>query len=245
MYEPAKLFDELATGDLEAMVEAGQAIVDCHRQLAETGDSIVGELLKPYEKFFEWNHYPEGDVQDPNTHAQYYYHAHPGAQRMDEHGHFHTFLRPLGMPSEIRPAPLPDFESPAGPNDALSHIVAISMDRSGLPVRLFTTNRWVTGEVWYGAADVTKLIGRFAVDLARPPRPVDRWITNMLTLYRAQISELLRARDAAIAAWAQAHPDRNVYEDRELQVTSMADIEVGAQLNAVQDALQRRSSAKS
>ena len=29
------------------------------------------------------------------------------------------------------------------------------MDQKGFPTHLFTTNRWVTGEHWYGAADVT------------------------------------------------------------------------------------------
>ena len=237
------MLDELASDDLEAMVEAGRSVLDCHSALAKTGDNIVSELLKPYETFYEWNHYPEGDVQDPETHAQYYYHAHPGEQRGDEHGHFHTFLRPLGMPSGIRPVPLPDFTPPDGANDALSHIVAISMDRSGAPVRLFSTNRWVTGEVWYEAADVAGFIGRFAVDLAPPSRPADLWVTNMLGLFRPQIAGLLQAHDARVAAWQQTHPDRNVYEDRELEVTSMADIDVTAQLSAVRNELERRRSS--
>lgn len=237
------MFEELAIDDLEAMAEAGQAICDCHQRLAKAGDTIVGELLKPYETLYEWNHYPEGDVQDPESHAQYYYHMHPGEQRRDEHGHFHTFLRPLGMPTGVRPAPLPDFKPPDGANDALSHIIAISMDRSGAPVRLFTTNRWVTGEVWYDALDVAGFIGRFTVDLAPPSRPADRWVSNMLALFRPQIAELLQARDAKLAAWQQAHPDRNAYEDRDLEVTSTAAIEVGAQLNAVRHELERRRSA--
>ncbi len=237
------MFDALTNDDLEAMAEAGQAICDSHIALAKSGDNIVGELLKPYETFYEWNHYPEGDVQDPKTHAQYYYHAHPGEQRRDEHGHFHTFLRPLGMPSGIRPAPLLDFTPPDGANDALSHIVAISMDRSGMPVRLFTTNRWVTGEVWYEAVDVARFIGRFAIDLAPPRRPVDRWVGYMLALFRPQIAGLLQARDAKVAAWQQAHPDRNAYEDRELEVTSMAEIDVEAQFTAVRSELERRRSA--
>jgi len=60
--------------------------------------------------FYEWNHYPEGDVYDPDSHAQYYYHAHPPQLRGgDEHGHFHTFLRPRGMPSGTMPLMLPEL----------------------------------------------------------------------------------------------------------------------------------------
>ena len=55
-------------------------------------------------------------------------------------------------------------------DDALTHVVAISMDSKGRPLRLFTTNRWVTGETWYRADDVCKVIGRFVIDHARAPR---------------------------------------------------------------------------
>ena len=238
------LLDRLAADDLEAMVEAGRKVLDCRRVLANTGDNVVGELLKDHETFYEWNHYPEGDVYDPLTHAQFYYHAHPGAQRRDEHGHFHTFLQPKGMPSGIRPASLQDFAPPDDKNDALSHIVAVSMDHMGAPLRLFTTNRWVTGEVWYEAEDVVKLLEKFTIDIAQPSWPVNLWVSNMLVLFRPQIVELIHARDAAIANWARAHPDRNVYEDRELEVTSVAEISVEAQLKAVRSALSRRERSR-
>src|SRR3546814_14192456 len=69
-------------------------------------DNLVGELLKNNGTFYEWDHYPPGDVYDHETHGQYYYHAHAADQRFDgEHGHFHTFVRPKGMPPGVRPAP--------------------------------------------------------------------------------------------------------------------------------------------
>ncbi|HSR70967.1 MAG TPA: hypothetical protein VLL72_01180, partial [Kiloniellales bacterium] len=81
------------------MAEAGRAVVEAHRVLARTGDNVVGELLRDHDTFYEWDHYPPGDVYDRESHAQYYYHAHPPEQRFPgEHGHFHTFLRPKGMP---------------------------------------------------------------------------------------------------------------------------------------------------
>ena len=45
------------------------------------------------------------------------------------------------MPAGILPAPLPGLELPKGDNDALSHIIGISMDPQGVPIRLFATNR--------------------------------------------------------------------------------------------------------
>ena len=109
--------------------------------LAKTGDNIVGELIRGVETFYEWDHYPKGDVFDHETHSQFYYHAHPQELRVGEHGHFHTFVRPLGMPAGILPAPLPGLELPKGDNDALSHIIGISMGPQGVPIRLFATNR--------------------------------------------------------------------------------------------------------
>src|SRR3546814_4518623 len=90
---------------LEAMAAAGAEVVEIHRVLAKTGDNLVGELLKHSGTFYEWDHYPPGDVYDHETHGQYYYHAHAADQRFEnEHGHFHTFVRPKGMPPGIRPA---------------------------------------------------------------------------------------------------------------------------------------------
>jgi len=40
--------------------------------------------------------------------------------------------------------------------------------RSGRPIRLFTTNRWVTGDVWYPASAVIAMLERFEVEVVRP-----------------------------------------------------------------------------
>lgn len=230
-------FSLIAPKELEAMAAAADEVADCMRVLHKTGDNIVGEVLRDQGTFYEWNHYPSGDVYDHVTHAQYYYHAHPKEERPGEHGHFHTFLRPKGMPPGISPAPIPDAPLPEGENEALSHLVAISMDPAGLPIRLFTTNRWVTGEVWYAARDVGVMIDLFAIDHARPSWPVNRWITAMLALFRPQIADLLDGRDKAVAEWAAAHPEVDVYEDRNLEVTSMLDISVEDQAGRIEAAL--------
>src|SRR3546814_19728922 len=79
----------LHTEALEAMAAAGAEVVEIHRVLAKTGDNLVGELLKHNGTFYEWDHYPQGDVYDHETHGQYYYHAHPADQRFEhQHSHF-------------------------------------------------------------------------------------------------------------------------------------------------------------
>lgn len=226
---------------LKRMAEAGEDALTCHRVLSKTNDNIVGELLRDQGTFIEWNHYPPGDAYDRETHAQYYYHAHPPEARpLKEHGHFHTFLRPKGMPATIAPAPVPHFKAPEGANDALSHLIAISMDPMGFPLRLFTTNRWVTGEVWYSANDVIKMLDLFAIDQARPSWPTNRWVTAMLRLFRPQIEQLIHQRDAAVAEWQASHPGVDVYEDRKLEITSILEISIDDQIKAVSKRLKAK-----
>ena len=223
---------------LESMAEAGREILECRRALAKTGDNIVAELLRAEPEFFEWDHYPVGDVYDGETHSQYYYHAHPpDARDPDEHGHFHTFLRPKGMPADMHPLPVPGWSPPTDENGALCHLVAISMDRRGDPYRLFTVNRWVTGETWYRGADVVRMLDLFAIDQARPSWPVNRWITAMVCLFKPQIASLVTARDRRIAAWRRSHPEGDVFEDRRLEIAAAERISVEAQIAAVEAAL--------
>jgi hypothetical protein len=226
---------------LRRMSRAGARILESYRVLGKSDANVVGEVLRGNGEFYEFDHYPPGDVYDHETHAQYYYHAHPPEGRAKrygpEHGHFHTFLRPKGMPRWVKPAVVPDYKQPEDDNDALTHFVAIAMNRAGYPIRLFTTNRWVTGETWYEAKSVISMLDRFVVDLAYPSLPVNIWITAMLQLFRPDIETLLVERDAAVLDWQRRHPEENVYEDRRLEVTAIMDISVEAQIEHVQRAL--------
>lgn len=241
------LLADLPREELEGLADAGREVQHCQRVLAKTGDSVVGELMRGTGSFSPWRHYPPGDVYDHEYHAQFYYHAHSDHERVDgEHGHFHTFLRPLGMPSGLRPAPVPDYTPPADPNDGLSHLIGISTDRNGRPFRLFTTNRWVTGETWYAADDVVRMLDCFVIDHARPSWPVNRWLTAVMRLFRPQIIALLHARDQEILRWQESHRDVLVYEDRRLEVPSEMAVAIDTQVTAVSTALRqtrRRMSA--
>lgn len=234
-------FDALSSEDLERMAAAGQQVVEIYRVLAKTGDNVVGELLRGCDTFYEWDHYPKGDVYDRETHSQYYYHAHAVDQRFpNEHGHFHTFVRPKGMPEGMAPADIPGRPVPDDPNDELSHLIAVAMTGAGFPFRLFSTNRWVTGESWYRAEDVAVLLDRFDIDHARPSWPTNRWISALVALFKPQIVELLRSRDRAVADWAAQHPGTDAFEDRDLEITSYMEIAVEDQVRAVSRALLKR-----
>lgn len=59
----------------------------------------------------------------------------------------------------------------------------------------------------------------------------------MVQLFRPQIESLLIARDEAVASWQTRHPDRDVFEDRELEVTSDLEISVDTQIRQIGNAL--------
>ena len=222
--------------ELERLAQAAAEVVDCIRVLEKSGSNLVTEVLGERE-FVEFEHYPKNDVYDPETHAQYYFHAHPPTRgEWNDYGHFHTFLRPKEWVRELRLA-APGTEPTTEVNDPVCHLVAISMNPHGRPVRLFTTNRWVTGETGCAAPELIGMLDRFVVDLAKPSWPLNRWISAMIRLYREEIVKLIHERDASIAEWQITHPERDVFEDRALEVTSAMTIDLDARLALIRSRL--------
>jgi hypothetical protein len=228
--------------EIERMASAAAVIDECRRELAARNRNIVSEVLAD-NPASEWQHYPDGEVYDSQSHAQYFYHSHPVSGRpVREHGHFHTFLRAEGMPVGAAPLILPEIavahvpalppQAPPrkhGKREEVSHLVAIAVDRRGEPIRLFTTNRWVTGETWYRADDVIRMLDRFVITEAQPSETLNRWVVAILRLFRPQIAALLRMRDETVMAWRRRRRT-HVFEDPGLEITSSLDIDMEAQL---------------
>jgi hypothetical protein len=231
--------------EIAQMERAAAVLAACRERLAASGRSILAEVAPgagARDALIDWRHYPKGEVHDPASHAQYFYHAHPADRRPPrEHGHFHTFLRAEGMPSGVVPLVLPETAvaeaapppqaAPLkrGARDEVCHLVAISLDARGEPFRLFTTNRWVTGETWYRAGDVIAMLDRFAITPANPAAVRDRWLVAVMQLFRPQIADLLRQRDATVMA-RRRRQRANVFEDPRLEVTSSLEIDLDTQL---------------
>lgn len=223
---------ELPRSRLHHMLAAAHEAMRCRRALEKDGLNLVGEVLRGQGEFYEYEHYPNDDVYDAGSHAQYYYHAHRGLKT--EHGHFHTFLRRPGSLTGAVPLDVPTSEPWPRDDDEIAHLIAISMDSFGRPIGLFATNRWVTGETWFRASDVIDMLDHFRIDRAKPSWPVNRWIGAMTVLYRPYIEALLKHRDAVIAAWSSTRPDADVFEDRELEITGQLDISVDAMAHELQ-----------
>ncbi|MCF8516802.1 MAG: hypothetical protein K9G72_20945 [Rhodobacteraceae bacterium] len=181
------------------MDRARAEIALCERILAKTGETVLTATLRGAERLEHWQHFPQGDVYDPESGAVWFYHCHPKSptQPEEEHGHFHCFLRPEGK---------------AGP---IHHLIAIGMTATGRPLRLFTVNQWVVADDWLDATGTIALLSRFDVHLARPDYLVNRWLTAMVMAHEAVIADLIGARDAQLANLPAA-----AREDRALEVLS-------------------------
>ena len=245
----------VSQAEIEQMIAAAAIVRECRRDLAARNTDVVGEVIGS-SAICAWRHYPEGEVFDATSHAQYFFHAHaPDSRPPSERGHFHTFLRAEGMPSGVAPLLLPelavaDVAAPPpqaaplkrGERDEVSHLIAIAVDVRGEPMRLFTTNRWVTGETWYRAEDVTQMLDRFSIAETEPSAVLNRWIGAMIHLFRPQIAALLQARDETVMAWRRRRRT-HVFEDPRLEITSSLDIQLDTQLALVDRARDRSDDA--
>lgn len=223
---------------LEDMHDAAATVLQCEAALAKSGMSVVSEVLRGQGDFLVWERYPRGDVFDTETHSQYFYHAHaPEEMAKGENGHFHLFVRPAGLAPDLRPWALDGAVVADDPAARFIHIGAISVDAHGQPIRLFTTNRWVTNETLFAARDVIPLLDRFTIGVAHPNWAVSQWLTSMVRLYHPQFAGLLRLRDAVLRDRAARQPGTAVSEDRTLQNTSEFRLDRAAQIAAIEEAL--------
>ena len=185
--------------DEEERRRAAQEALFCEQVLAKGGDNVLKATLRD-APVAAWTHYPPGDVFDPASGSQWYYHCHiPPAG--DEHGHFHCFVRPSGSEGPVH------------------HLVAVGVDAYGRLLRLFTVNQWVVGDSWLAAEGTIELLRRFDVQMPQPSYLTNRWLSAILRLYAPEIEELIRRRDALLEAKVPPQ-GTSVRDDRSLEVTS-------------------------
>lgn len=241
---------------LARAASAASVMRGCRSELAARGSNVVRELVGQTGHVEDWRHYPAGDGYDPISHCQYFFHRHPAPDATGEFGHFHLFLRAEGMPRGTLPLLLPEAAianlptppqaapSKRGVRDEVSHLIAIAVDAAGEPVRLFTTNRWVTGETWYRADDVIRMLDRFTLDAAEPAGFVNFWLSAIVRLYQPEIAMLLHKRDAAVMDPRRRRRRVDVFEDPKLEITSSLAIDLDARLAAADRPAADRSAVR-
>ena len=208
---------------------AEKALLCQQKMTTKHGRNILHYTLQKERRHVGMDHYPKGDRIDHSTGAQYFYHCHRENEASNEHGHFHCFLRYKHIPKRLKPTPLKDWDKNI--DNPMTHIVAIAMDRFGMPIRLFTVNRWISYEIWYDAKHVLNFIKRFKMTLADDAywEVLDQWVEAMLHLFSPQIHWLHHQRDVFVKQQALALDD-NIYENRAFEELSELSIDLKSQI---------------
>lgn len=184
------------------MMHPAQEVLDISLRYAQRGSSLIHAVMAGAAQCVELQHYPRLDMVDTVHGTRLYYHAHGSRRKPElEHGHFHLFQHGTCAGEYI-------------------HLVGISLDAIGQPIRLFTTNRWVTGEVWHTAAEVEKALAAFQIHTHGRLAPVARWANAMVRWYQDPITQLIRRRDHIMARRAALTSWETLWEDRRLDVVS-------------------------
>lgn len=211
---------------------ATQVLQSQQLMTTEQGNNILHYTLKDKERHERMSHYPHGDRIDHSTGAQYFYHCHRENYERTEHGHFHCFLRYKHIPKSIKPTPLADWDRYI--DNPMTHLVAIAMNQLGQPIRLFTVNRWVTSEVWYGAEHLPRFLKQYKMTLEDTYWQVlDKWVEGVLHLFAPQISWLHQERDRKIKFHQEHYSIENPYMDYELEELSEISIDLKQQIEWV------------
>jgi hypothetical protein len=188
---------------MTSLTEAQENLLAVHMHYAQRGQNLAGAALMGAKSFVSWVHYPLSDVKDIQHRSRFYYHAHDAQDMVTgEHGHFHVFVDPQNRLD----------------GQGLLHVVGISLNGFGEPIRLFTTNQWVTGEAFQPANQMSEWVDKFCIQTKGRLAPLGRWLTALVALYKQEIVQLLKERDRVL----QAHPQglTQALADRSLHFTS-------------------------
>jgi hypothetical protein len=191
---------------MDATIQAAMELVSALAEMENAGRNIVTTLLDG-APFVALEHYPPEDIRDPKTNAQYYFHAHRGRV---ESGHIHCFLR--------------------ASQNSLTHVAALGLDQTGRPARLFTTNLWVTADIFTPAETLIVQLPRMNWSAAPGPKPVNQALGALFVLYRREIAALLRRRDARLARHAATIAPADPLADERLEILSTARLNLPATL---------------
>ncbi len=156
--------------------------------MAKTGSHPVAQVLLGQPDLYEWRDYPEGGVWDRVSGFGYFYHAHPGASFVREHGHFHLF----------------HAEAP----DDRRALAAISVDNLGNPLGAFVANVWHVPLLGGGERALGTAYERFKIDLVYPCYALNLWLTALVHALRPTLLALHKE------ALAIAVEEEGVAQDR-------------------------------
>ena len=213
-------------------IKAAHTVIETITQMAQEQKPLMLRVV-PEEGAKFWAHYPEKDARDAKCKSRWYYHVHaPGSRDEDEHGHFHLFLHRTQLPEGLEPKVWPPQGEDARAH--VTHLIGLSINTLGIPRAWFTVNRFVTNEFLFPAEVMIEHLADFNVDDTKEDDCVNRFVTAMVALYREEIAELLRERDARQAELVAEHGDEAAYEKASgVEVLSQIPIDLDEKLSGL------------
>lgn len=191
--------------------DCASRLLACLQEMAEQNTNAVLLLLDGTGKIKNGRQYPEGGLLFAGQRWRAFYHCHGyETEHPAEHGHFHVF------------ADVGEWQ--------WAHVAGLAIDWYGQPVRWFTVNRLLTGGSWIGA-DRFRVLTSLPVDVGQDAL-IGRWLYAMLGLYRTELIDLLKQRDARIQLYKDSSGGQSVHNDRSVCELSTYDIELESTLAA-------------
>jgi len=184
-------------------------LVECMLDLGELKTNAVLISLDGIKSIKPYQRYPEKPYNFGNKHWRAFYHCHDAKdETCEEHGHYHFFTR-----DKLQ--------------DSWSHVAAMGMNKLGQPVRLFTTNLWVTDGIWFKSSLLNK-----QMDILRHSKEdtlVANWLKSALLLFYNEINNLLLQRDKAASNLYPGNLDK-LFIDHNVNYLSESSIDLNKQL---------------
>lgn len=225
------------------MQRSAGTLLDCYRQLSVNKQHLLFPLLGNAAPR-QWAHYPEDDVIDRSTGYQYFYHSHSPEDRQDssEHGHFHLFARMDGGMHDINAHTekrfLNSLKSVPDEQSTNANLLCISLDAKGVPISMFTVNRWVTEDHLLSASTTLSLLNDFRVTTPGF-EIVNQWLKAMLGLFWTEIVELLVQRDLKLAElMGKSHLTDGLLENTAIEMLSDTVIDIDRKIALLDKAVE-------
>jgi hypothetical protein len=121
------------------------------------------------------------------------------------------------------------------------HLLCIGMSPIGVPISLFTVNRWVTGDLLLSRSNTLLLLDSMRLDTGYPA--IDSVLMALSQLYRPEIRSLMRLRDAALRARADDGP--GTLDDVDVEILSEISLDIDRRIECVLSDGPRRLPARS
>lgn len=189
--------------------DAGKQLSQVIRKMGELRTNPVLNILGNNPNIIENQKYPNDHLRFGSEKCRAYYHCHDAPNKlMNEHGHFHIFVR---LNNE-------NYNS-----EVWSHVVALAIDTVGQPLSWFTVNHWVTGNSWRSANELNPILDNLPI--ARDVTLTEHWLMAMLKFYQVIIKGLLQERDTQINQLKMVS-DKEILNDRDYYELSRRPINI-------------------